>query len=186
MTSLSLRVAAAAAAATLLVACGGSDSEPEKDSETTSSAPAASGEQVSTDDFSFTAPEGWEDVTEQMAGFNAEAAWADPDAGDEFATNVNVIREPNEFDGTAEEYADANIQALEGAGYDSPSKEGSFGDWVVVTAGAEQNGTKYLVNQYYTVVDGQGWVVTFSFPDGTSDAERTELSESVMQTWQWA
>lgn len=182
MTSRSLRaMAAAVTASVVLVACGGSD-----DGGTDSSAEPAGGSEAQSSDFSFTAPDGWEDVTEQMGGFNAEAAWADPEPEGDFATNLNVIREPNGFDGDTAEYVEANLRSLEAAGFDDLTEAGTFGDFEVVTAGAEQNGVSYLVNQYYAARDGDGWVVTFSFPEGTSDDERTALAESVMQTWEWS
>lgn len=191
MTSRSLRAMTAAVAASLvLVACGGSD-----DAETSnggngnggsSSVEPASGGQTITSAFTFTAPDGWEDVVDQMGGFNPEAAWADPEPEGDFATNLNVIREPNGFDGDTDEYVEANLRSLEAAGFADLTEAGSFGDFRVVTAGAEQNGVSYLVNQYYAARDGEGYVVTFSFPEGTSDTERTELAESVMQTWEWS
>ncbi|GAA2082003.1 hypothetical protein GCM10009821_23450 [Aeromicrobium halocynthiae] len=190
MTSRSLRAMTAAVAASLvLVACGGSDDTESGNGNgngASSSVEPASGGQTQTDEFTFTAPDGWEDVVDQMDGFDPEAAWADPEPEGDFATNLNVIREPNGFDGDTEEYVEANLRSLEAAGFADLTEAGTFGDFAVVTAGAEQNGVSYLVNQYYAARDGNGWVVTFSFPEGTSDAERTELAESVMQTWEWA
>lgn len=194
---MTLRIAAAAAATMLLVACGGGDSDSESDSgsgstDTASSAEAASGEEVSTEDFSFTAPEGWEDAAESVPEtIPVDVAYAEvPEEGSTFATNVNVVEEPSAFEGNSDEYADANIQALEGAGYASISKEGTFevadSEFVVVTAQAEQSGTTQLTNQYYTVNDDRAWVVTFSFGEDATENERTELAESVMQTWAWA
>ncbi|WP_375001725.1 hypothetical protein [Aeromicrobium sp. CTD01-1L150] len=189
MRSLPLRLAAALTAATLLAACGGGSDDSDADNgtdEPTTSVEAASGETASTDDFSFTAPEGWNDVTDDIPGFDPEIAYAAQSSDSDFNDNVNVVREPNAFDGTAEEYADANVDALSQGGYDEPRKIGTFDDWVVVAAGADQNGVTYVVNQYYTVVDDQGWVVTFSFAGDTPEDERSELADSVMQTWAWA
>lgn len=190
MTSRSLRAMTAAVAASLvLVACGASDDTGSGNGNgngASSSVEPATGSEAQASDFSFTAPDGWEDVTEQMDGFDPEAAWADPEPEGDFATNVNVIREPNGFDGDTDEYVEANLRSLEAAGFADLTEAGTFGEFEVVTAGAEQNGVSYLVNQYYAARDGDGWVVTFSFPEGTSEEERTELAESVMQTWEWA
>lgn len=195
--SLSTRLVLAVATATLLVGCGGSDSDSDgsdpssssasADSSTETSAEPASGEEVSTDDFSFTAPEGWKDATGQnaAAGITPEAQYVEGDPQG-FATNLNVVREPNGFEGSSEQYAEANIEAITSGGYESVEKQGTFGDFVVVSAAGNQNGTAFLLRQYYAARDGQGWVVTFTYPEGTSEADQTELAESVMQTWKWA
>lgn len=199
---LSTRLVLAVATATLLVGCGGSDSDSDADQDSPSaeasssasadssaetSAEPASGDEVSTDDFSFTAPEGWEDATgqNQAAGITPEVQYVDGDP-EGFATNLNVVREPNGFEGTSDEYADANIQAITSGGYQSVEKQGTFGDFVAVTAAGNQNGTTFLLRQYYAARDGEGWVVTFTYPDDTSEADQVELAESVMQTWKWA
>lgn len=200
MKSLSTRLVLAVATATLLVGCGGSDSDSDSegsdpassssasaDSSTETSAEAASGEEVSTDDFSFTAPEGWEDATgqNQAGGISPEVQYVEGDPQG-FATNLNVVREPNGFEGSSEEYADANIQAITSGGYESVEKQGTFGDFVAVSAAGNQNGTAFLLRQYYAARDGEGWVMTFTYPEGTSEADQVELAESVMQTWKWA
>ncbi len=187
-----------AALSTVLVlgACGGGDDDSgsaEKKSASSSAtldAEPAAGEKARSEAFSFTAPEGWTDVTDQVPGFSPVVAYADTQTTGAFATNVNVVEEPNVGDRDAEELADASTQQLEASGFtdltpgDTVQVDG--GDAAIISASTDQGGTSYRTRQYFLVHDERGWVVTFSYPSDTSEDDQQELAESVMATWAWS
>jgi hypothetical protein len=197
MTSLKRSVAALALLTLPLAACGGGDDDSKKGGDTkssggsSSSAPGvepATGTTLKTDDFSYKAPEGWEDAKALMP--TAESAAANKKDTDGFADNLNVLRlDPAPIKDPAD-LEKASVDELEGAKvadvtvHDRQEVDGSTG--IHVSGGMDLNGNKYLVEQFNIVHDDVAYVVTFSFSPDVPKDERDELSQSVLATWKWA
>ena len=188
------------AALAVLGACSsddGGDTGSGKGSDSSSSAaqsaPAvepATGEKAETDAFSFTAPEGWRDVTDQIPGYDPEIAYAATEAQDGFTTNVNVLPEPAFQSRSVDEVVPATVKQLETMGFKDVQEQDRFtvaGEEAgVISAEASQNAVTYRTRQYFLAKDDKGWVVTFSFPASTTPDAQAELAESVMTTWTWS
>jgi hypothetical protein len=191
------------AALAVLTACSGDDggdkgsgSGSEGSSSSSSASPSApavdpaTGEKAETDAFSFNAPEGWRDVTDQIPGYDPEIAYAAAQAQDGFTTNVNVLPEPAFQSRSLDEVLPATVKQLETMGFKDVQEQDRFtvaGDEAgVISAEASQNSVTYRTRQYFLAKDDKGWVVTFSFPASTTPDAQAELAESVMTTWSWS
>ncbi|WP_019144336.1 hypothetical protein [Aeromicrobium massiliense] len=190
------------AALAVLTACSGDDgddkgagsgSESSSSSSASPSAPAvdpATGEKAETDAFSFNAPEGWRDVTDQIPGYDPEVAYAATQAQDGFTTNVNVLPEPAFESRSMDEVVPATAKQLENMGFKQVQELEPFtveGEEAgVISAEASQNAVTYRTRQYFLANDDKGWVVTFSFPASATPDAQAELAESVMSTWSWS
>ncbi len=188
------------AALAVLGACSGDDGGDAKESgggdsssSSSPSAPAvdpATGEKAETDAFSFNAPEGWRDVTDQIPGYDPEVAYAATQAQDGFTTNVNVLPEPAFESRSVDEVVPATVKQLETMGFKDVQELEPFtveGEEAgVISAQASQNSVTYRTRQYFLADDDKGWVVTFSFPASATPDAQAELAESVMSTWSWS
>ncbi|MET0767573.1 MAG: hypothetical protein ABWY50_08015 [Aeromicrobium sp.] len=203
MRILTRRVAALAIVSTLTLAgCGGSDSEgeeaPAKDS--TSAAPSdapadeaetPSGDTIEGTGYSYAVPEGWSTPEQDIPGTEQTDSFAaDLTDTDGFSDNVNVIRlDPAPLD-DLDQLEDGLTAELEGAG----SKDVTVGDRVeidgdeavAISSSQTQAGAEYLTDQFNAIHDGVSYVVTFSFSDTVSEADRQDLAASVLASWKWA
>jgi hypothetical protein len=205
MRTLTRRVAALAVVSTLTLAgCGGSDGDDDaKKSDTGSSsttdapddsddsddsgvAPAA-GDTITAEGFSFKAPEGWSDAKDVNP--SALALAANRQDNDGFADNVNVIADPTIVDADMDTLESSIEKVLKGANakdvkVEDPIEVGGE-EAARISAAFELNGNRYRTEQFAVDHDGKGYVVTFSFSEDVPDADRDELSESVLKTWSW-
>ena len=207
MRTLTRRVAALAIVSTLTLAgCGGGDGESDDaaESDTTTSAPettdapdddtdidAADGTSVKGDGYSYSVPEGWEVPTQDIPGTEQTDSFAaDLTDDDGFTDNINVIRLDPAPVKDLDDLEDALVKELEGAGSKDVTARDRLdvdGDEAVHIASAlSQQGSTYLAEQYNPIHDGVSYVVTFSFSDTVSEADRDALAESVLATWKWA
>ncbi len=195
MNSRSRALAAASLVTVLaLSGCGGSDTDPKRPKQearsTASADPApASGKKISTIEYSFSAPKGW-DEKRDVPGFDFDAAAANPDDKDGFADNMTVIRvEPSPVD-TIDDLEDGSRRELEGIGaadiklLDRQKVDGV--DAAHLTSAASQNGRDYLVNQLAILKDRRIYVLTFSFSPDVTAAQQDRLVQSVIASWKWA
>jgi hypothetical protein len=207
MRTLTRRVAALAIVSSLTLAgCGGSDGGSDESSDTDSSSSAttdapddsdtdtdsdvdaATGDTISGTGFSFNAPEGWTDAKEVLP--TALAVAANRGDSDGFSDNINVIEDKTIVDVDRDDLEKAVKRVLEGVNAqdvtikDPVEVDGE--EAVTVAASLEQNGTKYLTEQFAVSHDGKGYVVTFSFSDTVSEDDRDDLTESVLETWKWS
>lgn len=204
MRILTRRVAALAIVSTLTLAgCGGSGSDDESpsDSKTSASADAtettdapdaeaADGDSITGTGYSYTVPEGWAVPDQEIAGTEQTDSFAaDLKDTDGFADNVNVIRlDPAPVD-DLDQLEDGLKAELENAG----SQDVTVGDrteidgdeTVTITSVQTQNDKKYLTDQYNAIHDGVSYVITFSFSDTVSEADRQDLAASVLASWKW-
>lgn len=150
-------------------------------------APAA-GIEVAGTGYTFHAPDGWK-IPDAPEGYTPDALAGDPNDTDGFADNVNVIVSPAGML-TPDQIEQGSGDELSSAGAD----EVVVNDRVRV-AGSEtthistqltQQGITYWIEQYGISSDDQTYVVTFSFSETVSDADRQGLAESVLATWAWA
>lgn len=193
---MKLRAAGLAAALALslstLAACGSDDdSSPsssassEKSSEPTDEATDDSAEgAASTDDYSFTPPEGWQDVSDTVP--QADLAFADT-TPDGFAENINVITldSPGDVNDGALAQATQQLEALGATdiqSFDSPDVDGEKSVAVSAIAG---DGT-YQTLQVFTFHDGKSFTLTITTPTGTSMDDQTDLFDSILNSWTWA
>lgn len=188
-------VAAVLTASLALTACGGSDDKKSSDQKSSSSAPsvpASTGEEQSTDDFAFNAPDDWKaNDGSAMPSINFEVLAIDPDDKDGFSDNVNVVAEPaianyKDLDDRAEA-AEKGLAGLKTDGLkvqDPVTIDGD--DAAVISAKATAGGGQYDIIQYYVAHgDDLGFVITFSFSTDRPDSEQQEIAQSVAASWKW-
>ncbi|MBO9625610.1 MAG: hypothetical protein J7484_04470 [Microbacterium sp.] len=152
-------------------------------------APAATGQTISGDGYSYVVPEGWGVPEQSVPGFDPDSLAADLQDADGFTDNVNVVKSPvGVVD--ADRVESAGVKELDAAG----ASEVTVNDRVTI-AGSESahltalmtaGGATYAIEQYYVSTADQTYIVTFSFNDTVASAERTALAESVLVTWRWA
>lgn len=191
MTSLSRSVAALALVFSL-TACGGggsddktADTSPTDDKTTALSADAADGDTISTDDFTYTLPKGWQESTQSSAITVA----IDAKDRDGFADNFNVVRD-NTVVGVGGDQLEDAVEHVLGSAKATDIKvkdriqiDGE--DAVHVGAIFTVKEMKYRTEQYAVSHGDAGYVVTVSFSPDVPAAERDALSESILTTWKW-
>ncbi|MET0931250.1 MAG: hypothetical protein ABWX74_17145 [Aeromicrobium sp.] len=198
MRILTRRVAALAIVSTLTLAgCGGSDSGGDSGSDSSSSpssssddVDAADGDAIKGTGYTYSVPDGWAVPEQDIAGTEQTDSFAaDLEDTDGFADNVNVIRlDPAPLD-DLDKLEDGLAAELEGAG----SKDVTVGnrteidgdETVTITSVQTQAGKEYLTDQFNAIHDGVSYVITFSFSDTVSEADRNDLSSSVLASWKW-
>jgi PsbP len=175
--------------------CGGEDEDP-----------------VEGTGYTYSVPDGWEDVSDraeeelggQLGGLTPDSVVVGENQ-DDFATNVNVIREggvPTQV--TAEQYAEVSLAALRdpaAAGFPPPIAEAierlrptqitelreaeldgeqAF-EWDYRSS---QEGRRLRVRQVATVMGGAGYTVTLTaLPDGFE--EGNDALDEVVESWSW-
>lgn len=181
--------------AALLVGCGSDDSgssDSDNSSERGSRDDTADEQEedrddaVGTDDFTFIPPDGWGDISDEVAG--AEIAYRDDEPVNGFAANINVIRTSGPKM-SVEDLEEAGIAELEGGGFEDVTADDPYEvDGVespVVSSLANQQGVTYQTRQYYAQYDGAYYIITFSFSPDVADDEVVEVSESIIDSWRW-
>lgn len=198
MQTLTRRIAALAIVSTLALAgCGGSDDDkPAADAKTSSTAEpsdaeAATGSTIEGTGYSFSVPDGWDVPDQKIPGTEQTDTFAaNLTDSDGFADNVNVIRlDPaplKELDPL--EKALANELTTAGSkDVTVQDREQIAGDEAIhISSKQNQQGKTYLTEQYNAIHDGVSYVVTFSFSDTVSPADRDTIAGSVLTTWTWS
>jgi hypothetical protein len=184
-----------AAVALLLAGCSGGDEDADP---------------VEGTGYTYSVPDGWEDVSDKaeeeidVGGFRPDTLVIG-ESEDDFATNVNVIREDGLPNGvTAAQYADASLAGLRdpvGAGMPpevaQAIEEGNLRQ-ISDPRDAEldgeeafawdyrgtQDGREVRVQQVVAVMDGAGYTLTLTvLPDGFEDG--TAALDEVVESWRW-
>lgn len=148
----------------------------------------ATGIEIAGTGYTLHVPEGWQ-IPDAPEGYAPDALAGDPNDTDGFADNVNVVVSPaglltpDEVEqGSEEELSSAGAGTVEVN--DRVRVAGS--ETTHISTQLTEQGTTYLLEQYGVSSDEQTYVVTFSFSDTVSDADRQGLAESVLATWTWA
>jgi hypothetical protein len=186
----------AIASAVLLAGCGGSGDGSEgatttkSDTSTSESTTGDAKGDVSGTGYAYDVPEGWEVPKQEIPGTEQTNSFAaDLTDADGFADNVNVIRLDPAPISDLDQLEKALVAELQGAGSQEPTIRDRFeiaGDEAVhIASFREQDGGKYLAEQYNAIHHGVSYVVTFSFSDTVDEAERDKIAESVLSTWTW-
>jgi hypothetical protein len=184
-----------AVAGLVVAGCGGDDGDP-----------------VEGTGYTYSVPGGWEDFSDraqdepslELGGFRPDTVVVG-EAEDDFATNVNVIREAGLPSGvTAAQYAEASI-----AGLRNPAAVGLPPEIVETIESSKprdisepreaeldgedafewdyrstQGGRNVRVRQVAAVMDGAAYTVTLTgLPDGFG--EGTEALDEVVESWSW-
>jgi DcrB len=175
--------------------CGGGDEDP-----------------VEGTGYTYSVPDGWEDASDQaedepgleLGGIRPDSiVVAEPE--DDFATNVNVVRQDGLPSGvTAAQYAEANL-----AGLRNPTAAGLPPELVETVKSlkpsdiskrrdvdldgeeafewdyrATQGGRRMRLRQVAAVVDGAGFTVTLTaLPDGFEEGD--EALDEIVESWSW-
>ncbi len=181
----------------LLAGCGGDsdgDTKPSTSSSSTaapaSDAEPATGAELTGDGFTLTAPEGWkEDDGSAAPSIDFEVLALDEPQGG-FADNLNVVADPTltrvkDLD----ELYESVTPALESGGAKDVEREDGMtldGSEALVIRSKRSVGSADIDQLQLAVThDDDGFVVTFSFGDSTSDDEQRDIAESVAATWRW-
>jgi hypothetical protein len=192
MKSLCRSAAVAALLVALLTACGGSgsdgaDADGGKPTATASASQGSqeSGTEITTDEFTYTVPPGWEESEESRALSLA----IDLQDKDGFSDNINVVRDNTvaAVDGDQLEKSVENVlQSVNATGISVKDRIEIDGEEAVhVGAVFESNGKKYRTEQYAVSHRDKGYVVTVSFSPDVPEAQRDTVSESILATWSW-
>lgn len=198
MLTLTRRATALALVSTLaLTGCGDSDDDTPAADATSSTTTDASTD-APTDSstikgtgYTYTVPDGWGVPKQKIDGAEQIDSFAgDLNDKDGFTDNVNVIRiEPAPVT-DADALETAFVKELEGAGSKDVTvrdRTDIDGDQAVhVASNRDQAGKTYLAEQYDVIHDGASYVITFSFSDTVSEADRDDLAASVLTSWAWA
>jgi hypothetical protein len=165
--------------------CGGDDEEPQQQPEGT----------VEGTGYSFVPPEGWRDVSEAFEGsaIRIDIAYAEPEPQDDFANNVNVIREtPSGFDADRfDEYVtqlsrqagtfttDAGLSAIEEIELDGePART-----W---TYEARRPEPPRVRGQQVATTDGDAlYTITWTARHDTFEESQTEF-QRLLDSWRWS
>ena len=148
----------------------------------------ATGIEIAGTGYTFRVPLGWQ-IPDAPEGYDPDALAGDPNDTDGFADNVNVVVSPAGLL-TPDQIEQGSEEEMNAVGADSVETNER-----VRVAGSEtthlstqitEQGLTYLLEQYGVSSDEQTYVVTFSFSDTVSDADRQALAESVLATWTWA
>ena len=198
MTSSIIRTAtvAVAAATTLLLAgCFGPAPAPvdpgteqtDPGTESGNGAAPATGETITGTGYSFQVPEGW-GVPEGMNQPGLDSVAIDLNDTDGFSDNVNVIVSPaGEL--SVEQIEQLAAQEIEASGgtevefLDRITIDGSLSPHLTGVYSA--SGATYRIDQYYPTVPGQTYIVTFSFNDTLSQADRDAVAHSILASWKF-
>jgi hypothetical protein len=168
------------------------------------------GEPVEGTGYTYSVPDGWEDVSDRaeeeidVGGFRPDTLVIG-ESEDDFATNVNVIREDGLPSGvTAAQYADASLAGLRdpvGAGLPpevAQAIENGNLRQISEPRDAEldgeeafawdyrgtQDGRDVRVRQVAAVIDGAGYTLTLTvLPDRVD--EGNEALDQVVDSWSW-
>ncbi|MCK6079129.1 hypothetical protein KZX37_00680 [Microbacterium sp. EYE_5] len=190
MLRITSAIAALVLAALVMTGCGGR-SDAETPPSATSDLPAiapADGETVAGEAYGFTLPQGWGFPDGAPDTFDETTFAAFLDDQDDFADNLNIITSPA-GEVSPEQVESVGVDELEGAGatdvtvLDRVTAAGQ--ETAHLTAGFEQDGVEYQIDQYYLTDAGQTYIVTFSFSPDVSQEDRDQIAQSVLATWQW-
>lgn len=148
----------------------------------------ATGEVLSGDGYSLTAPEGWTQPSADQVPAGVDVVAVDMGDTDGFSDNLNVVPSPAGLVPAAliKSSGPKEIEAAGGtvlATVDGPEVAG--GPTVHLSAQMEQGGVEYLIEQYALSSDDQTYVVTFSFSSAVPESDRIAVAESVLVTWAW-
>ena len=154
----------------------------------TSDAAPATGELITGDGYSYNVPDGW-GLPQQDGASGSDTIALDLTDDDGFSDNVNVLLSPaGEL--TSDQVEQAGPPELENSGASDVEVRPRVGvageESAHLTGLFTSNGVSYLIDQYYPTHDGQTYVVTFSFSETVSQADREDLAESVLARWTWA
>lgn len=169
-----------------------SDSESSDDSDdgTPFGAKPATGEVVKGSAYSYSVPEGWTVPKESPAGFNFDSLATDASDKDGFSDNINIVLDPTIVGVDDDKLETAIKNVLEGVKAtdivveDEVEVDGE--DALHARAIFEQNGVKYRTEQFVIEHDGKGYIATVSFSENVPEAERDQVSGSILATWKWA
>jgi hypothetical protein len=187
-------VALLAAAALALAGCGGDDDE----------------DRVDGTGYTYAVPDGWEDASDraeeeiEIGGFRPDTLVLG-ESEDDFATNVNVIREAGIPRGvTAAQYAEVSLAGLRdplAAGFPpevaetleelnprqiSDPRDAELDGEEAAAWGytSTQDGRDVRVRQVATVMDGAGYTVTLTaLPDRFDEANAS--FDEMVDSWRW-
>jgi hypothetical protein len=147
----------------------------------------ATGDTISGTGYTYNAPEGWSVPPSLPNGVDTVSA--DLADADGFTDNVNVLLSPA-GEVTPDQVESAGVSELEGAGATNievrPRITVAGSESAHLTAKLSSGGATYLFDQYYATNAGQTYVITFSFSDTESQADREALAESVLASWTWS
>jgi hypothetical protein len=157
--------------------------------------------------YTYAVPGGWEEATGadiEVGGFRPDSL-VTGERGDDFTTNVNVIREDGLPAGvTVDDYADASVAGLRdpaAAGLPpelvetveelnptqiSELRDAELGGEEAVTWDyrATQDGRRVQIRQVAAVMDGAGYTVTLTvLPAGFDDG--TGALDEIVKSWEW-
>lgn len=148
----------------------------------------AAGKSIEGSGYSFVVPEGWAIPEDGAAQEGVDVLAANLADTDGFADNVNVVVSPA-GEVTPEQVESKGVKELENAGAKDVTARDrvTVGDWesAHLSAVFPHDADEYLIDQFYVSHDKQTYIVTFSFSPTVAEADRDDVSSSVLATWTW-
>jgi hypothetical protein len=152
---------------------------------------ADAGIKISGQGFSFNAPKGWENITEQL-GDQFAAGARETGETDGFADNVNVIR-TGKSGATFEEVKRSIKSQLEQAGGKNIALlDDTKLDGVTAAHGRAEipvpenaDGLIAHVDQYYVITDEGEYVLTITSQTGFDEAKPKANAAAILNSWKW-
>jgi hypothetical protein len=184
-----------------LVGCGSSKAAPDKTTASpapTSTVASATGELISTDEYEYRAPKDWE---KPPAGnpLTKTDSGALSLHGDHAGDNVSVIRagsaprtKLDDLETSLKDGLPDQVKSQGGAAEIVDNKvqirpRAEVGTQTAVhVAYTFKGATTVMTEQYYVTHLDLLYIVTFSFVPDRTQGERDEISESVLNSWNWA
>lgn len=163
-------------------------SSPPEPTEPTETTDAPSDDMIDGEGYTYTIPDGWEDVSDEPVSAQADSAVRVADSGGAFGTNVNVIVTPSggvtdietlreQFQQQIEGMVDSKVEPVEDI---TIAGEPAIGQ----TASREQAGETLIFTQYFVAHEDNIYAVTLTAPDADADNGRAAL-DSILSSWAW-
>lgn len=150
---------------------------------------AATGERVTGQGYALNIPEGWETHPDAATDQRVDIVAADAAAASDTArTNLNVVLSPAGAV-TKEQVETLATKELENAGTTNVRTGESIDvdgvESLSLLADYSGESGSLAIIQTYVLAPEQTYIVTFTFPGDTSEADQWALVRSVLASWEW-
>lgn len=207
------KVAVTALVVLVLASCGKADAPKTKSSDSASTSqssspsesPSASpsstvapagGIAMTGTGYAYHLPDGWEDISTQLKQSQPgiDTGGRAKPATPPFTSNMNTLTTPSQISGTPSAsdldglaaQIKQEVASLAPTVQTKPQTQIAGAPAVHQEGEANSSGTKFYLVQYFAVYNGNNYGVTFAFPSGTNEADRTKIIEPVLASWKWS
>lgn len=148
---------------------------------------APSSDLIAGDGYTFSIPEGWKDLSDDPAGAAADSVVRISDPTASFGTNVNVVVAPTggitDIESQRQEIAreiKRQVGSVEPIGDITIAGEKAIGQYANGLRGQDVE-----LIQYFTIHEGNVYVLTLTRPEGDDGTGRSGLVD-ILDSWAWS